>query len=343
MLNVGIIGLGSMGMTHLEVYSRQENAQVVALADPLFSKPSFRLGRKGNIQGQVNQFDLSGFKKYTDYEELIADPDVHAVDICTPCFLHKEMALKVIQSKKPLLIEKPITRNAADAWDLVRAVEKSKSFLMPAHCMRFWPGWNWLKQVLSAGELGHLYSLSIERTGSKPDSPSYSNGELSGGAHLDLHIHDSDFIYYLLGMPNAVSSVGRLGESGAVEHTHTRYFFDRKDILVSSKGEWTRLSERRPFIMRYEALFEKGSAVFDNTKNSVLTLYRPGVDPEEIPLLPTLGYDGEIAEFIRCVSIKEKRSSVVDVWDAYKSLVLVEAELESIETGKTVYLDGRIL
>ena len=84
MLNIGIIGMGSMGFTHLSAYAKRGDVRVVAVADPLFSKPGAAPGRAGNLQGQSGGESLEGIKKYARHEDLIADPEVQALDICVP-------------------------------------------------------------------------------------------------------------------------------------------------------------------------------------------------------------------------------------------------------------------
>src|SRR5690242_8903515 len=89
MINVGVIGLGMMGLTHLDVYAGSKLAKVVAIADP---DPARRTGKSkaaGNVEGQAQgRFDVTSVTGYADGMELIRDPNVHVVDICLPTPLH---------------------------------------------------------------------------------------------------------------------------------------------------------------------------------------------------------------------------------------------------------------
>lgn len=327
-----------MGMTHLKAYVRQsENARVVAVADVKFADATATLGRVGNIAGQAADVSLETFAKYTTAEALLADPQVQAVDICAPTHIHKDLALMAIHAGKSVLVEKPLARTAADARTVADAARAAGVFLMPAHCMRFWPGWDWLKTATDECRYGAIQSATFTRIGAKPGDAFYNNGAACGGAHLDLHIHDTDFVLHLLGMPASVTSFGRKGGSGAIEHTHTRYHFDGTDALIVAEGAWTRESEKRPFIMRYSVTFERATATYVLGDVPSLTLYQAGHEPASIALATTLGYEGEIAEFVHCVGTA-RPSTRVTADDGFNALRIIEAELRSIETGQTISL-----
>jgi predicted dehydrogenase len=327
-----------MGMTHLDAYSRLPDVRVVAVADQKFATPGATVGRAGNIAGQSSGgFDLDSVKKYVEAIELINDPEVQAVDICAPTSSHKELALLAIKAGKSVFVEKPLARTSTDAREIAEAAAKAGVVLMPAHCMRFWPGWDWLKAAMNDKRFGAVQSASFVRLGSKPPTPFYNDGVASGGSHLDLHIHDTDFVLFLFGMPDAVTSFGRIGESGAVEHTVTRYHFGDTDALVTSEGAWTRDAEKRPFEMRYTVVFERATVVYNLGADPVMRVYQADKEPEAVLLSSDLGYALEVAEFARCAAARQN-SPVVNGIDGYRALEIIEAELRSIETGQTFYL-----
>jgi predicted dehydrogenase len=339
MLKIGIIGIGSMGATHLNAYAERKDAAVVAVADMKFADAGAQVGRAGNIPGQSGVAAIpAGAPRYATTAALLADPAVEAVDICLPTLAHKEAALAAIRAGKHVLVEKPLARTAADAREIVAAARDAGVVLMPAHCMRFWPGWDWLKESVASGRFGAVRSAGFLRVGAKPPVPLYNDAAACGGAHLDLHIHDTDFVLHLFGMPDAVTSFGRAGESGAIEHTLTHYHYDG-GALVTAEGAWTRDAERRPFVMRYRAAFERASAVFEFGTPPALTLYQAGAEPRAVELSSELGYEREIAEFVRCASVG-KNSETAPPDDGFRALEIIEAELRSIESGATQKLNA---
>ena len=97
-VRIGIIGIGGISAKHIDELLKCENAEIVALCD---------IDEKALAKGREKTGVLIE-KCYTDYKALIADPDVDAVEICTPNHLHAEMARAVLAAEKPVNLEKPI-------------------------------------------------------------------------------------------------------------------------------------------------------------------------------------------------------------------------------------------
>ena len=95
MIRVGVIGLGMMGQTHLDVYSRRSDVKVVAISDKDPDRLAGKSKAQGNVEGQAQgAFDLSQAKPYAEGMDLIKDKDVDLVDICLATPLHVEYAIK---------------------------------------------------------------------------------------------------------------------------------------------------------------------------------------------------------------------------------------------------------
>lgn len=338
MVNVGVIGLGMMGLTHLDAYKKRDDVKVVAIADKDPDRLSGKVRAVGNVEGQaqdgVGSMDV---KRYTEGEDLIADPDVHMVDVCLPTHMHLMYAMKVLESGKHMMMEKPLARTADDAEKIVEAAENAQGLSFVGMCMRFWPGWTWLKDAIDNNTYGKTLSATFRRVASHPGGPFYSNGEKCGGALLDLHIHDVDFVQYCFGMPQAVQTVGYKKVTSEWDHVITRYEFDGDDApVVMAEGCWC-MSPGFPFSMAFTVNFENATAVFDMSKDKPLTVYRPDVDPETIDPGNAAGYDLEIAYFIEC--IKENRKPVtVTLRDAANTIRICEAEAQSAASGQSVLL-----
>lgn len=335
-IKVGVVGLGMMGLTHLDAYAKLEGVEVVALADRDEDRLNGKAKADGNIEGQAEGgFDYDSVRKYTDAFELIADPDLDVVDICLPTPAHVPFGIKVLEAGKHLLTEKPLARSYDDAMKLVDAAETSDKIAMCAMCMRFWPGWTWLKESIDDQRFGKLLSLSFRRLASHPQGPFYQDGDANGGAALDLHIHDADFVQFLFGLPKSVSSVGYSSKTTEVDHISTRYDVGT-DALVRAEGSWA-MADGYAFCMQYSANFEKASAEFDSNSDQPLKLYQDGqANPIELP--EGMGYDHEIAYFLDCVK-NNRQPQIVTMQDAANAVRLIEAEVESVRSGTTITLD----
>lgn len=333
MVNVGVIGLGLMGQTHLDAYSRVPDARVVAVADKDEARLSGKSDAQGTFEGQaMGGYDLSDAARYTDGMELIRDPNVDMVDLCLVTPLHVMFAVAALEAGKHVLIEKPLARTSEDATKILDAEAKSSGLAMCAHCMRFWPGWDWLKRAVDDGRYGKVRSASFTRFGEQPASPFYRDGKNSGGAALDLHIHDTDFIQHIFGVPREVTSFGYSQISDCVDHITTFYHYDDIPYVVA-EGAWIPFKGFE-FVMRYDVVFERAAVMFDMAKEKPLILIEEGKEPEVVALDPGMGYEREIAYFIDCINAGRapERSSVRD---AARSLCILEAEVESVASRRS--------
>ncbi len=336
MVNVGVIGLGMMGLTHLDAYAKRDDVKVVAIADQDQDRLTGKVRAVGNVDGQAQGgFDFNSAKQYTDADELINDPDVQAIDVCLPTHLHLLFADKVFASGKHMLIEKPLARTADDAQTIVDGAANADGISMCAMCMRFWPGWAWAKEAVDQNTYGDVLAATFRRVAAHPGGPFYKDGDKSGGAILDLHIHDTDFVHYLFGMPKAVTSIGYSNETNQPDHVITNYHYDNVPV-VSAEGCWG-MADKFPFSMHYTINFEKATAVFDMTADNQLMLYQRGGDPAPVALPDAMGYDLEIEYFIKCIEAG-KQPQIVTMQDAANTIRIVEAETASIRQGGRVDL-----
>ena len=335
-VRVGVIGLGFMGQTHLDAYARLGDAvEVVAIADQDQDRLDGKQQAAGNIEGaNAGGFDYSKPRKYTDGNDLVTDPDVDAVDICLPTPAHLPFGLKSIQAGKHLLLEKPVARTYAEAMKLVEAAEATDKVVMPAMCMRFWPGWTWLKQAIDEQTYGKVLGASFRRVSPHPKGPFYASGDASGGAALDLHLHDADFIQHLFGMPRSVSSVGYSSKTNAVDHISTHYGYDQAP-LVRAEGSWA-MADGFGFRMSYTVNFERATAMYDSADEQPLTLSQND-EKKPVELEEGMGYDHEIAYFVDCVA-NGREPQRVTMRQAAESVRLIEAEVKSVANGAEVSL-----
>jgi len=335
MIRVGVIGLGMMGNTHLDVYAKRKDVQVVAISDINPDRLSGKARAKGNIEGQAQGgIDLSKVTRHPEGKLLIADPDVDIVDICLPTPMHVEYAIAALQAGKHVLVEKPLGRTAADAHKLAQAASKAKGMIMPAMCMRFWPAWEWLKQAADDGRYGKVRAAHFRRVANHPGGDFYLNGKACGGALLDLHVHDTDFVYHLFGKPEAVFSQGYRKITDHIDHVVTQYIF-KDGPIVSAEGGWV-MAPGFGFSMQYTINFENATAIFDIAQKDQLVVVQDG-KRQAISVRDGMGYEHEIDYFLKCVA-DNTPPSVVTIPDAAVAIDIVEAEARSVDSGQIVKL-----
>jgi predicted dehydrogenase len=316
MIRVGIIGFGGMGRVHFDAYQKIDGCRVIALADV-----------------DPERAKKDGCRSCTDYRELLADNEIDAVDVCTATPLHAEICVAALRAGKHVVCEKPMARTQADADAIVAAAEVSDKFFMVAQCMRFWPEWAYLKQAYDDGRFGKLRGINFRRT-TACLSGWFRDGKISGGAILDLHVHDVDFIYWLLGKPKAVMSRGYPGFTGEIDHVVTQYFYDNVP-LVTAEGGWA-MAEKFPFAMVYVANFERATIASDSSQQPMLKLYHNG-EVTTPQTAPGMGYEHELRYFIECIQTN-RRPTLATANDAAATYRIIQAEQESIRSGSTVTL-----
>jgi predicted dehydrogenase len=332
-VKVGIIGLGMMGRTHYEAYETIEDAQVVAVSDADAKRAAGDLaGTAGNVlAGGISKLPMDRIKGTTNYRELLAMSDVDVVDVCVPTTQHLEVATAALKAGKHVICEKPLARTVAEGEQIAAAAKAAKGFFMPAMVMRFWPQWVWLKKAVAAGTYGKVRSATFRRVASMPGGW-YRDGAVSGGAALDLHVHDVDFVYHLFGKPKALFARGYSKTSGEIDHVTTQFFYD--DVPhVTAEGSWC-MADGFGFKMLYTVNFENATADFDLAREQPLLLSRGG-KTEPVTCEAGAGYEFELRYFIDCVK-RGERPSVVTAEDGVACLKLIDAERESVKGGKIV-------
>jgi predicted dehydrogenase len=333
-LNVAVVGLGFMGATHLRAYLQNPLARVVAVGGQR------RLPVNGVLAGVAGNIQTSGdiqlgnaVKVYRELTALLADPEIELVDICTPTAQHPAQVIAALQAGKHVLCEKPLARTAAGAREILAVAAKAPGRLMPAMCMRFWPGWAWLKTMVTQLTYGKVLAATFRRQTALPawsDSGTYAAD--SGGALYDLHIHDTDFVNYLFGRPQSVFASGVVAADGAIHHVVTQYHYPGGPA-VCAEGSFLLAAG---FNMAYTLHCERATVDFDFARGAAaLQVTEPGRPPQVIPLENTDGYAAEIHYFLNCLATGTAPQTVTAA-DGVTALEICAAEEQSLRTGQII-------
>jgi len=338
-VKVGIIGMGFMGRMHLAAYGQLPKAlkaQVVAFADIDADKRAGRSDDAGNLGDTGFKFDVQAFKRvYECGFQLIEYPEIDLVDICVPTPDHKDLFVAAVKAGKNVLSEKPMAVKPSDVKAMVAAGRRAKGAVMIAQCIRFWPAYVLLKEYVTSKKLGKCKSLILRRQGNNALwSPWYFKAAMSGGAVYDLHVHDTDYVNFLFGKPNAVCSVGSIGGTSdrGIDHVVTNYYYSpRKVEAVTAIGAWHQ-HKTWPFYMGYTAVFERGTLDFDIQRPQPVMLYADDA-AQEIKVAATDGWFEEIKYMVNCVARGEK-PALNTIASTDISMRIVQAEVRSIKSGK---------
>ncbi len=300
MKRVALIGIGGMGFVHYNAYKTLENAKIVAVADPRVEMAKEKIGE-------------DDVRLYSNMDDLIASEQIDMVDICTPSYMHADMAIKAMKAGLDVLCEKPMSVNSEDTARIIEAERETGRTFMTAHVVRFMSPYVYLKSVIDSGELGKPVHIQMKRISAVPRW-SWENWmrdlKKSGGAPVDLSVHDIDFVQYAFGQPKEVSGTYMCMKDNN-DYLASELIYD--GFSVSIIGGW--YNADIPFNASYMAVFENGYVKSEGgkvAKNGEPVELTVGAVAENtgINLSGADGYADEIAYFVSCLEAGVKPDKV---------------------------------
>ncbi len=201
-LKVGIIGLGGIAHTHVPGWQASPHAELVAGAD--VNEAVFPAWREKHGVAKL----------YTDPADIINDPGIDIVDICSPNMVHAEQAIAALSAGKHVICEKPLAPAPEAIRRMIAARDRSGKLLMTAQHFRFRGVSQAMKDEIRRGALGEVYHARswMLRRGFLPVRPTFIYKKNSGGGPcIDIGVHILDLTLWLMGHPKpvAVSGVAR--------------------------------------------------------------------------------------------------------------------------------------
>ncbi len=299
-MKIGVLGLGFMGSTHLKAWSRIPQATLLAVLDQNEARLSGDLSSiQGNLGGPGLKMDFSAVRKYRSVDSILRDPDIEAVDICLPTFLHAGTAVEALRAGKHVLCEKPMALRGEDADGMITEAERSRRILMVAQVLRFFPEYRELRRLVNSGRLGPIRSAFLRRRTAVPAwaTADYMDKQKSGGAVFDLLIHDVDQCQQLFGLPEAVSSTGYEDMAGGIDTIVAEFHYpDLGQVTVT--GGWFHRGNY-PFSMEFTVVGDKGVVEYSSAGRPLTVHWSDG--RRETPQLDEKdGYQAELEYFVDC-------------------------------------------
>lgn len=333
MITLGIIGAGRMAKVHIRsIVTGVSGVRLKAAADPYMTKETEVWLRGMGIE-----------EIYLDYKQILADPQIDAVMICSSTDTHAPISMEAIAAGKHTFCEKPVDQDFTNILPIVDALAKKKHLkYQVGFNRRFDHNFRALRDTVDSGRLGDIHFLRICSRDSVTPPASYVR--VSGGIFLDMMIHDIDMIRFL-----SKSDVEEVYAIGNV--LIDQYFADEGDIdtaIVTCKlknGAMAVIDNSRKAVYGYDQRAEihgsKGCAEIRNDeKNTILVSTAEGVCGNG-PVADTLeryipAYAAEIASFVK--AIEEDRDTEVNVNDGLQSVLIGLACKKSLLENRPVKL-----
>lgn len=198
-LKVGVIGVGGIANTHIPGWQASPHTEVVAASD-ISETTAANFGKKWGI-GRIS----------TNSMDLINDPDIDIIDICTPNNYHAPLAIAAMDAGKHVICEKPLAPTPKDILDMIAARDRNGKMLMTAQHFRFRGVSKAMKAEVASGTLGNIYHARswMLRRASAPTRPGFIlKSQATGGPCIDIGVHILDLTLWMMGNPKPVAVTG---------------------------------------------------------------------------------------------------------------------------------------
>ncbi|MGC8777923.1 MAG: Gfo/Idh/MocA family protein [Candidatus Caldatribacteriaceae bacterium] len=295
---VALLGAGFIASVHMEAWRKIEGATVSAFFETNPEKAqAFR--------------EKYGIPHYDSFGSLLKNEDVDMVDVCLPTFLHREYVEMSASAGKHVFCEKPIALNVEDAEAMQESCQRNGVAFMVGHVLRFWGEYVKAKELLNQGAIGKPLAVEAFRLSVSPTWSVDSwilRPELSGGAALDLHIHDCDYVNWILGTPREVFAWGVRSAARSWDHIFTEVRYEG-GVVASIQGGWMMKGDF-PFTCGYRILGEKGILewtfragvnIEERGQSNPIFLYQEGKERQGIGVASEDPYYLELRYFFDCV------------------------------------------
>ncbi len=336
-IGIGIIGAGRIARVHAEAYKKASGGRLVAVAEA--------------DAARLAEFSLSyALKPYSDYHELLEDPEVEAVVIATPNWLHTEMALAAAAAGRHVFCQKPLSLTVEETDRIIASTKKAGVILQVGFMLRFTPPLAEVKALISSGGLGEIIALRAAVFGWEPSADWFYDTAKGGGVILDTMIHFADLLHWLVGPVRQVYAAGgayvlegakrhNSPDNASVQYRHANGAASQ--IYVS----WT--SGYGDFF--FEIYGAKGSVSVNFLERQTTTVFlkeAPRVDFHghapgwnRLNVQWPLGYAGEAQYFVDQVR-GAASPGIATGEDARAALITAAAAQESLDSGRIITVDA---
>lgn len=332
MINIGIIGAGRIGRVHVEsIRTQVADAAVKVLADPFMNEQTAEWAKQMGVERVTK-----------DYKEILADPAIDAVLICSSTDTHASISIEAIKAGKHVFCEKPVDHDIQKIRQVQAALREHPVKYQVGFNRRFDHNFAAVRNAVTEGRIGDPHIIRI--TSRDPEPPSADYIKVSGGMFLDMTIHDFDMARFLAGcnaeeiyVEAAALVDPAIGEAGDVDTAVI--------TMKMENGSLVTIDNSRKAVYGYDQRVEvfgsKGMVnVSNDTVSSAVVSSADGVTAEK-PLYFFLerymqAYAGEIKSFVQ--AIEQDGDTAVGIIDGLESVRMGLAAKKSLEEHRPVGL-----
>lgn len=330
MVNVGIIGAGRIGRVHVEsICTQVPNAKVKLLADPFMTEETSAWAKGMGVEATTK-----------DYKEILADPEIDAVLICSSTDTHSPISVEAIKAGKHVFCEKPIDHDVAKIQAVIDALKDSSVKYQVGFNRRFDHNFEAVQSAVAAGKVGDVHVIKV--TSRDPEPPCAEYVKVSGGMFLDMTIHDFDMVRFLAGcnaeevyVEAAVLVDPAIGEAGDVDTAVITLKMENGAIAVIDNSRKAVYG----YDQRAEVFGSKGMVATANDSASTAVISNENGVTGEKPLYFFLErYMAAYAKEIKCFikAIEEDTDTPLGVMDGLQPVLMGLAAKKSLDEHRPV-------
>ena len=330
MVTVGIIGAGRIGKVHTtSICNIVKNATIKTIADPFMNEETANWAKSMGVLNTTS-----------DYKEILADPEIDAVLICSSTNTHSPISVEAIKAGKHVFCEKPIDHDVDKIKEVIDALKDSKVKYQVGFNRRFDHNFEAVRNAVAAGKIGAPHIIKV--TSRDPEPPSAEYAAVSGGMFLDMTIHDFDMVRYLAGcdakevyVESAVLVDPAIGEAGDVDTAVITLKMENGAIAVIDNSRKAVYG----YDQRAEVFGSKGMVATKNdTESSAVLSTADGVTGEKPLYFFLERYMQSFAKEVNCFieAIENDTVTPLGVLDGLKPVLMGLAAKKSVEEHRPV-------
>jgi myo-inositol 2-dehydrogenase/D-chiro-inositol 1-dehydrogenase len=330
MVTVGIIGAGRIGKVHTtSICNIVKNAKIKTIADPFMNEETDKWAKSMGVLNTTK-----------DYKEILADPEIDAVLICSSTNTHSPISVEAIKAGKHVFCEKPIDHDVDKIKEVIDALKDSKVKYQVGFNRRFDHNFEAVKNAVAAGKIGEPHIIKV--TSRDPEPPSAEYAAVSGGMFLDMTIHDFDMVRFLAGcdaeeiyVQSAVLVDPAIGEAGDVDTAVITLKMENGAIAVIDNSRKAAYG----YDQRAEVFGSKGMvATANDTESSAVLSTADGVTGEKPLYFFLERYMQSFAKEVNCFieAIVNDTDTPLGVEDGLKPVLMGIAAKKSVEEHRPV-------
>jgi len=324
-----IIGLGGIAqIAHLPILAKMDNIQIAGLCDV----------DKSKVKSVASKYGVKDY--FFKIDDMLENVKADCCIVCSPNNLHKEHAVKALDKKLHVLVEKPLSRNYDEGLAIVEAAKKNGMKLMVGMNTRFRPDIMMQESFISANELGEIFYIKAGFLKKRSTGENWSmiKNEAGGGVFMDLGIAVLDTALWLLKFPK-IKSVSAVNYYNIVEDVEDSTFVMLRienGATVNLEASWS--LHRQDDLFYVNVYGKEGSAAINPLKiykrmHGTIVNVTP-LKMENPSNIFKRSYEYELIHFFK--SIQEDKQLISSGTEALERLKIVDAVYKSAKLGKEI-------